>query len=108
MLVSFNNLNTTYNTLEWESMFSLRLSAAKSNNYIKNDLNKSCAELNFLQKTRWKHISLYTRSRVGREGLQRFAILKYNALEWKSKFTLRLNAAKKYRLYQKMLQIKIV
>ncbi len=32
----------------------------------------------------------------------------YNILEWENKFTLGLNVAKKYRLYQKMPQIKVV
>ncbi len=32
----------------------------------------------------------------------------YNLLKWESRFTLGINAAKKYGLYEKMLQIKII
>ncbi len=57
---------------------------------LKNVLNKSCVELNFPQKTQWKHISPYPRSRA--RGLYRFALLKYyNALKWES---LQLTAAR--------------
>ncbi len=37
---------------------------------------ESCAELNFLRKTPWKHISIY--SRTGGRGLQRFDVCIWN------------------------------
>ncbi len=40
-----------YNVLKWESRFTLRLDAAKITDISKKVLNKSCCELNFLQKT---------------------------------------------------------
>ncbi len=45
-----------YNALEWESWVSLGLNA------LQNDAYKRCTELNFLQKTQWKHFSIYSRS----------------------------------------------
>ncbi len=39
---------------------------------LKNASNESCAELNFLQKTHWKHISIYSRS--GARRFQRYAV----------------------------------
>ncbi len=45
----------------------------------KKGSNKSCSELNFLQKTLWTHISVSPRS--GAKGLQRFPFLiSYNVL----------------------------
>ncbi len=41
---------------------------------LKNSLNKSFAELNFLQKTQWSHISIFIGS--GAMELKRFAIFK--------------------------------
>ncbi len=50
---------------------------------LKNSLNKSCTELNFLQKNQWNHIFTCPRSEA--RGLQRFAFLEYyNALhDWR-------------------------
>ncbi len=59
--------------------------------YLKNALNKSCSEFNFLQKTQWTNVSISLYS--GARGLQRLPFLKYfNALEWECTFTLGLNA----------------
>ncbi len=40
----------------------------------KNSWNKSCAQLNFLKKSQWTHISTYAKS--GAKELQRFVIFK--------------------------------
>ncbi len=72
----------TYNTLEWESRFTLGLNPAKNIDYIENCSNESCTKLNFLQKTQWKNISIYPKS--GAWEIQRFVFLKYylyNALK---------------------------
>ncbi len=54
---------------------------------LKNALNKSHCELNFLLEAQWKHMSISPRSRV--RGLQRLPCFKYYAvLKWKSRFTL--------------------
>ncbi len=37
-----------YNVLQWESRFPLELNSTKNTNYVKNDSNKNCSELNFL------------------------------------------------------------
>ncbi len=44
-----------YNTLQWESRFTLWLNAAKNLIISKNGSNEGCAKLNFLQKTLWKN-----------------------------------------------------
>ncbi len=76
-----------------ESRFTLRLNAAKiTDYYIKKHFKQKYSELNFLQKTQWKHISISFRSRTRR--LERLPVFKYNVLEQKSGFTLGLNAAK--------------
>ncbi len=48
----------------------------------KNASNKNCSELNFLQKTQWKHISIFLG--IGPRGLQRLPFLKYDLLEWEA------------------------
>ncbi len=53
---------------KWETYF------WDSPRILKNALLKSCAGLNFLQKTQWKHISVYPRS--GARGLQKSACFK--------------------------------
>ncbi len=66
---------------------------AKKRIISKNASHKSCSELNFLQKTQWTHISIFPRS--GARGAKHLPFLKYiDVLEWKSRFTLGLNAAK--------------
>ncbi len=59
-----------YKALEWESRFTLGLNTVNNNDYIEKCFKQNCTDLNFLQKTQWKHISIYSRS-GGRE-LQRF------------------------------------
>ncbi len=65
----------------------------------KDALNKSCSELNFLQKAQWTHIMS---PRSGASGIQRLSCLKYyNTLKWASRFTLGLNAAAKNTVLSK-------
>ncbi len=53
--------------------------------------NKSCSELNFIQKSQWAHIFLKREAR----GLERLIRLKYyNKEKWQITFTLWLNTAK--------------
>ncbi len=42
--------------------FTLGLNAAKNTHYIKKASNKSYSELNFVQKSRWVHVSTSTSS----------------------------------------------
>ncbi len=50
---------------------------------LKNDSNKSCSELNFLQKSQWSHMSV---SPIVELGTSKIAFLKYySALKRKSK-----------------------
>ncbi len=68
----------------------------------KNNSNKSCGQLNFLQKTQWDTLVYLPQSGV-RE-LHMLPYLKYyNILKRESRFTLRL----KYRLDEKMIQIEV-
>ncbi len=62
--------------------------------------NKSCLELNLVQKSPWTHMSISPLSGV--RGLERLACSKYYY------FNLGLNAAKKYASHQKRLQIRVV
>ncbi len=66
---NFTNFWNIIMHVEWESRFTFGQNAVKNINYTekcfkqklpKNVSNKSCGELNFLQKTQWKHISLCT------------------------------------------------
>ncbi len=59
----------------------------------KNTSNKSCSELNFLQKTQETHMSIVLESRA--RGLQRLLFLKYyDVLKYENRFVLGLNAVK--------------
>ncbi len=151
---------TCYDVLEWESMFTLGLNTAKNTHYMKKGSNKSCSELNFVQKVleciclsppwvellgskdqyvwnlimyrnrkldslwgstlpkipitsknlqikvvrKWILYKKVTSAYVypsfsGAKGLQRSVCLKsYNVQKWEIRFTLGLNAAKKYAL----------
>ncbi len=74
----------------------------------KNASNKNCPELNFPQNSQWTYMSVSPFPEWS-YGLQRLLGLKYyNAQEWENRFTLRHERCKKYRLYQKMLQMKTV
>ncbi len=69
-------------SLKWESRFTLGLNAAKITNYKKNCLNKSCWELNFVQKSQWTHFSISPRSgaelRGSKDGYVSNIILHWN------------------------------
>ncbi len=59
-----------------------------------------------VQKNQWKHISMYSRS--GSWGFKNFAFLKYyNALEWESRLTFRLNNAKNTDCIEKYFKQKL-
>ncbi len=59
----------------------------------KNASNGNCAELNFLQKTQWTHISISPRTGARASKDCHFLNI-INVLEWESRLTLGLNAAK--------------
>ncbi len=52
---------------------------------LKIALNESCVELNFLRKTQWKYVSIYSRS--GDKGLQRLGIVIYQKFFFKKNST---------------------
>ncbi len=52
-----------------ESRFTYWLNTAKITNYIKKFSNKSCSELNFVQKSQWAHMSIS--NRIGARGFKR-------------------------------------
>ncbi len=67
--------------------------------------NKSCWELNFVQKIQWMHMFISIRS--GAWGLERLTCFKYHiVLKWESRFTLRLNAAKITDCIKKLFKLK--
>ncbi len=82
-----------YNPLEWESRFTFGLNAAKDNGlYWKMLSNKNCSE--FPTKNLLVAYLLST-AEVELRNSNDLPFLKYcNALEWESRFTLRLNAVK--------------
>ncbi len=59
----------------------------------KNDSNKSCSELNFLQKSQCTHICTFCRSGARGPKVCYFWNMYYNALEWVSRFTVGLKVA---------------
>ncbi len=66
--------------------FTLMLNAAKITNYNKKCFkNKSCPELNFLQKSQWAH--MFNSPRTGARGLERSPCLKYYYVLELSTFT---------------------
>ncbi len=68
------------------SRFTQELNAAKITDNNKKASNKSCSELNFLQKSYQAHVSISLRS--GIRGLQRLPCLKhFNVLKWESRST---------------------
>ncbi len=69
-----------------------------------NGSNKSCWELNLVQKSRWTYMSISARS--GARGLERSMYFKY-LLHWNGK-VVSLSRWRNYRLYQKIVQIKII
>ncbi len=54
--------------MDWKSRFTLGLNAAKGMDSIEKCFHPSCAELNFLKKTQWSHISISPESSVARCG----------------------------------------
>ncbi len=66
----------------------------------KNCSNKSCSELNFVQKCHWTRMSITPRS--GATRLERLICFKYYIiLKWKSKFTSEFNATKNKHFIKK-------
>ncbi len=51
-----------YDVLKWENRFTLGFNTAKNTGYMKKASNKSCCELNFVQKTQWAHMSISHKS----------------------------------------------
>ncbi len=73
-----------------QSRLTLKLRLVKNTHYVKNASNKSCCELNFVQKSQQAHMCIFPRS-VAR-GLQRLPSLKYyNVQKGESGLTLGLN-----------------
>ncbi len=66
-----------YNVLQWETRFTLRLYAARSNEDIKNASNKNCSELNLLRKSQQTYIFISLISGTRCRRLQRLPLLKY-------------------------------
>ncbi len=54
----------SYNAQKREIRFTLGLNAAKNTHYMKKALNKSCLEMNFLQKSLRAHMSISPTSGV--------------------------------------------
>ncbi len=78
----------TYTSLSIAEMISL-----KGSTVAKNCSNKSCWELNSVQKTQKAHMFISLRS--GARGLQRLICFKYFiVLKWESRLTLVFDAAK--------------
>ncbi len=94
----------SYNVLKCERRFTLGLNDAKNTDYIKKCFRQKFLRIKFPTKN---PVDTYLHpSQEWNQGLQRLPCLKYyDALEWESKFTARLNAPK--NIYQKMLQTKI-
>ncbi len=88
-----------YNVLKWESRLNLEVDTAKNTDYIEKHFKQKLFRIKFLAKTQWAHMSISFRS--GAKGLLRLTFLKYySVLQWQSRFTLGLNAAKKYQLHE--------
>ncbi len=58
-----------YDVWKLRNRLTLRLNVAENTNYMKKVLNKSCLELNFLQKSQLAHMSISPQS--GDRGLER-------------------------------------
>ncbi len=72
-----------YNVQKRQITFTLWLDTAKNTDYMEKTSDKSCLELNFLQKSQWAHMSTFPQS--GTRGLQRLMSLKYyNVEKWGS------------------------
>ncbi len=72
---------------------------------LPNASNKNCIKLNFLQTTQWTHVFISSRS--GARGHQRF--VNFERVHWNGKYVhFRAEHCRKYRLYPKMLYLKVV
>ncbi len=72
----------SFNVQKYEIRFTLALSAANNTHYIKKASNKSCSELNFVQKSQWTRICLSTpRVEPGALKICTFEILKCTEME---------------------------
>ncbi len=80
------------NVQKWEIRFTLGLNTAKITHYMKKASNKSCSELNFIQKSPGLHMSISPTS--GAIGLQRVSLKSYYAQKRDIRFTLGLNTEK--------------
>ncbi len=79
--------------LKWQNTFNLGLNGAKIRITRKEASNKSCLELNFIQKSPRVHMSVSSQS--GARGIKRLTWLKYViVLKCQITFNLRLNTAK--------------
>ncbi len=87
--------------------FTLKLNTAKNMHYVKSFLNKSCSELNFVQKSQWAHMSVFLSS--GARELPKIAVFKLLKCTKMAKYIhFEAKRCHKYPLCQKCLQIKIV
>ncbi len=58
-----------YDVWKWRNRLTLGLDVAENTNYMKEVLNKSCLELNSLQRSQLAHMSISSQS--GNRGLER-------------------------------------
>ncbi len=71
-----------HNVQEWESSFTSVLNAAKNTHHIKKGFNKSCLELNFVQKSLRARMSIPSQSgAMGEIGIcaHRLSRMKFNS-----------------------------
>ncbi len=64
-----------YNVQKWEIGFTFGLNAAKNTHYVKKGSNKSCLELNFVQKSSRAHMSISPASGAGAPQISTFEIV---------------------------------
>ncbi len=95
-----------YNVEKWKNRFTLRLDAAENTHHIKKGSNECCSELNFVQKSPWAHMSNSLRVELRGWAVDRYPY--YNWEKWKSRFTLRLDAAENMYCIKKKVQINVV
>ncbi len=85
-----------------ESRFSLELNSAKNSDFYKKCFKQKLFRMKFLTRTSGTHNSTFPKS--GSRGFRILLFLKYyNALEWKSKSSVGLNAAKNTDFMKKIL-----
>ncbi len=54
-----------YDVWKWRNRLTLRLNVVENTNYMKKVLNKSCLELNSLQKSQLAHMSISSQVEIG-------------------------------------------